>query len=293
MVRVTAAGVDFVLRERTPTERHLGYEAVLGRAVSFLRETVARAGLDLASVPLGVGMPGGVERRTGLVKNSNTVCLNGRPFREDLCRALGRPVEFDNDANCFALAEALHGAARPHVEGVVFGVIMGTGVGGGIVIDGEVWRGASGVAGEWGHHAVFAGAPDARRCYCGQRGCLERYASGPAVEEAYEALTGARISVADIAARRGRDPAAAQVFDELLSAFARGLANVIDVLDPSAIVVGGGLSHLDELYGDGRDRVARLVFNDELATPILRNALGDSAGVIGAASIGLSAAAPR
>jgi fructokinase len=233
---------------------------------------------------------GHVSRATGLVKNSNTVCLNGRPFREDLARAIGRPVAFENDANCFALAETLLGAGAPYRDGVVFGVIMGTGVGGGLVVHGRVWAGIQGIGGEWGHHAVWAGKSDARACYCGQRGCLERYISGPAVEQDYFARAGERLTVAEIAQRRAADPHAAASIEALLDAFGRGVANLVDMLDPSAIVLGGGLSNLALLADEGPARVRGYVFNDELTTPILKNTLGDSAGVIGAALVGVTAA---
>jgi fructokinase len=220
------------------------------------------------------------------VKNSNTTCLNGRPFRTDLERLVGRFIAFDNDANCFTLAEARLGAAAAHANGVVFGVIMGTGVGGGIAVRGEVWPGAQGIAGEWGHHAVFPERGPA--CYCGGRGCLELFASGTAVEADYARRAGEPRKLAEIAERRGHDPHAEAAIATLLEAFGRGLANVIDILDPSAVVLGGGLSNLDFLYTEGRDRVASLVFNDELVTPILPNGLGDSAGVIGAALLALA-----
>jgi fructokinase len=278
-----APAVEILSRSRVPTARERGYDAVLATAADLIRTTVEAAGCDVGSIPIGFGMPGGIDHRTGLVKNSNTVCLNGRPFRADLVRVLGRPIAFENDANLFALAEATVGAAAAHRDGVVFGVIMGTGVGGGVVIRGDVWEGAQGIAGEWGHHAVFAGGD--RACYCGQRGCLERYASGPAVEDDYAQRAGARLPLAEIAGRRASDPHAAAAIASLLDAFARGLANVIDILDPSAIVLGGGVSNLDVLYEEGVARTAALVFNDELATPILRHALGDSAGVLGAALI--------
>lgn len=276
-------GIEILDRRRIPTLRDEGYDAVLSRAATLIREVTVGAGLDIHAVPVGVGMPGNIARRTGLVKNSNTVCLNGRPFREDMARALGRPMAFANDANLFALAEATLGAAAAHRDGVVFGVILGTGVGGGVVIRGQIWEGAQGIAGEWGHHAVFAGRGEP--CYCGNRGCLESYASGPAVEAAYMAMAGERRALTEIAARRSTDPHAAAAIDGLLEAFGRGVANLIDVLDPSAVVLGGGVSNLDVLYDEGRARVASLVFNDELETPILRHALGDSAGVLGAALI--------
>lgn len=275
-------------RRRVPTERERGYEFIVERTAALVEELAREARCELADASLGVGMPGSVARRTGLVKNSNTTCLNGRPFRDDLRARLRRPVTFDNDANCFALAETRLGAARAHGDGVVFGVIMGTGVGGGIVVDGHVWHGLSGIAGEWGHHAVYALPPGEeagplRRCYCGQRGCLEAYASGPAVEADYERRSGKKASLQAIVDARGGSPHARAAIEQLLDAFARGLANVLDVLDPSAVVVGGGVSNLALLYDEGVSRVASYLFNDELATPILRHALGDSAGVLGAA----------
>ncbi len=281
-------GLEVAARRRVPTERERGYEAIVEETARLVREIAQEARVPLAEASIGVGMPGHVTRREGVVKNSNTTCLIGRPFREDLSRALGRPVAFDNDANCFALAETLLGAAKAHRDGVVFGVILGTGVGGGVVFHGEVWAGPQGIAGEWGHHAVFHGAdqqagPARRPCYCGQRGCVEAYLSGPAVEGDYAARSGERRQLAEIAARRVVDPHAHAAIETMLEAFGRGLANVIDILDPSAIVLGGGVSNLDLLYDEGRDRVAKYVFNDELTTPILRNGLGDSAGVLGAA----------
>jgi fructokinase len=287
VVRDVRGELVFELRERVPTLRDEGYDAIVARTADLVRSSLQRAGLDAQAVPLGVGMPGGVSRRTGFVKNSNTVCLNGRPFRADLCRALGREVPFDNDATLFTLAEARYGAARAHHDSVVFGVILGTGVGGGIAYRGAPWSGLQGIAGEWGHHAVFAGAPDARACYCGQRGCLEAYASGPAVEATYEALSGSHLGLDAIAARRETDPHATAALDGLIDAFGRGLANVIDILDPAAVVLGGGVSNVELLYDEGVRRVERYVFNDELMTPIVKNQLGDSAGVVGAALLAL------
>ncbi|AKT37810.1 ROK family protein [Chondromyces crocatus] len=278
---------DVVARRRIPTHRERGYDAVLEETATLIESFAAELGLDLRHTPLGVGMPGSITR-AGLIKNANTVCLNGRPFRTDLEARLRRPTAFDNDANCFALAEAFLGAAAPYRDGVVFGVIMGTGVGGGLVLHGRPWPGPQGIAGEWGHHGVYAdrGAP----CYCGQRGCLEQYISGPAVEADYAQRAGTARHLDEIAARRDHDPHAQAALDTFLDAYGRGLANLIDILDPSAVVLGGGVSQLDLLYDEGRARVARYVFNDELSTPILRNALGDSAGVIGAALLGAAKA---
>src|SRR5262249_20791619 len=143
-------GLTIDLRKRISTPRDDGYEAIVAATAELALTAAREAGVDVAATPIGVGMPGHVTRRSGVVKNSNTVCLNGRPFREDLARAVGRPIAFENDANCFALAEALHGAAKEHKGGVVFGVILGTGVGGGLVLRGQVWGGPQGIAGEWG-----------------------------------------------------------------------------------------------------------------------------------------------
>lgn len=287
VARVAGDTLDELVRVRVPTERERGHDAIVERVAALVRDVAGRAALDPRATPIGVGMPGSITR-DGLVKNSNTTCLNGRPFRADLERALGRSIAFENDANLFALAEARLGAAAPHAGGVVLGLILGTGVGGGIVMRGAPWAGRMGVAGEWGHHAVWAGRPDARACYCGQRGCVEAHLSGPSLEAQYQERSGDRLPLAAIVARRAEDAHAAAVIEEMLATFGRGLANVVDVLDPTAIVLGGGLSNLDLLYDEGRDRVAALTFTDAFDTPILRPACGDSAGVLGAALLAAS-----
>jgi fructokinase len=265
-----------VLRRRIETESEQGYEHIVERVGRLADELVAVVPECLV---IGVGTPGAVSSCTGRMKNCNTVCLNGRDLAGDLAQRIGRRVVVENDANCFALAEATVGVARG--ASVVFGVIMGTGVGGGIVVDGKLLRGPQHIAGEWGHHCIDPSGPP---CYCGHRGCVERYISGPAVEQAYLERTGARASLADIVIRsRSGEAAAVAELDRLIDAFGRALANVVSILDPDAIVLGGGLSNIAELYTRGRQAVARYVFNDELRTPILRPALGDSAGVIGAA----------
>jgi fructokinase len=266
-----------IFRTRIPTERERGYDHVLGRVatvVTVLREYAPE------SRTLGIGTPGSLSRTTGLLKNSNTTCLNGRPLRDDLEARLGLSVRIENDANCFALAEARLGAGRNH--DLVFGVILGTGVGGGLVFRGEPWSGPQHIAGEWGHHSIDPrGAP----CYCGQRGCVETLLCGPTLEAAYVTRTaGARGSATEILARAQEgENAALDVVKQYLEHFGRALANVISILDPDVVVLGGGLSKADLLYTAGRQAVARYVFNDELTTPIERNQLGDSAGVIGAA----------
>ena len=263
-------------RVRVATERDRGYEHIVGRVaevVAALRPHVPDAAI------VGIGTPGSLSARDGRLKNSNTTCLNGRPLHADLEARIGMPVRLENDANCFALAEALHGAGRGHA--LVFGVILGTGVGGGIVHRGALWSGPHHVAGEWGHHAID---PAGAACYCGRRGCVETMLSGPALEAAHRAAGGPDCGASEVAARAAAgEPAAAAVLDRYVDAFGRAVANLIAILDPDVIVLGGGLSNLAELYGRGRDAVARYVFNDELRTPIVRNELGDSAGVLGAA----------
>src|SRR5207244_2674285 len=267
-----------VHRVRVATERARGYEHILDRVaevVAALRPHAPEARV------IGIGTPGSLSARDGSLKNSNTTCLNGRPVHADLARRLGLPVRLENDANCFALAGARGGAAEGHA--LVFGVILGTGVGGGLVIDGRVWAGPQHIAGEWGHHAIDPAGP---ACYCGQRGCVETFLSGPALEAAYRAAGGPAAPAAEIAGRAAAGEAtAAAVMERYLDCFGRALANVIDILDPDAVVLGGGLSNLDVLYTRGRDAVARYVFTDELRTPIVPNRLGDSAGGIGAALV--------
>jgi fructokinase len=274
-VVLDAAGRE-VLRRRVPTEPRRGYDAIVARVAALVAELRAEA---VGCTSVGVGTPGSLSARTGTLKNSNTTCLNGRPLLADLEAAIGLRVRIENDANCFALAEARHGAGRGHA--LVFGVILGTGVGGGIVHDGRLWSGPQHVAGEWGHHVLDPTGPD---CYCGHRGCVETYLSGAALARAYREAGGPAATAADVATRAAAGEArASAVVDAYLERFGRALANVIDILDPSVVVLGGGVSNLDALYDRGRDAVARRVFNDELRTPILRHRLGDSAGVVGAA----------
>jgi fructokinase len=276
---VLDAALAPVARTRLPTERERGYQHIVER-VSGLAHELRR--LAPACRGIGIGTPGSLSRAHGTLKNSNTVCLNGRPLLADLQARLDVPVWLENDANCFALAEARGGAGRGHR--LVFGIILGTGVGGGIVWNGALWPGFQSIAGEWGHHRIDPGGPD---CYCGRRGCVETYLSGPALEGAYARAGGPRCSASEIAARAARgETRASEILDDYCETFGRALANVINVLDPDVVVLGGGLSNVSELYGRGRDAVARWVFNDELRTAIVRNALGDSAGVIGAALLG-------
>jgi fructokinase len=277
---------DVLARQRVPTERDAGYDHILRRTADLVSSVARQAGLR-QTPPIGVGMPGSVTSRASsvpLVKNSNTVCLNGRPFRHDLEVAIGRPVVFANDANCFALAEAAFGAGAG--ADVVFGVILGTGVGGGIVFGGggrrpRAWDGAQGIAGEWGH--VCLDPEEGPPCYCGRRGCVEQYLSGPAIERAYEARSGVRRGVQEIAARRSIDAAAGETLQAVIRVFGRSLATIINVLDPEVVVLGGGVSHLACLYDEGVAAIGAWIFNDEVRTRVVKHATSDSAGVLGAA----------
>jgi fructokinase len=265
-----------LLRERIATESAQGYEHIIERIALLVERLRAAAP---ACTAVGMGTPGALSSRDGTIKNSNTTCLNGRHLRQDLEARLGLEVRIENDANLFALAEATAGAG--HGAALVFGVIMGTGVGGGIVHRGELVRGPQHLAGEWGHQCIDANGP---ACYCGQRGCVEAFIAGPAVEAQYRALTGRVCRMPEIVAGfRAGEAAATAVFQQFIERFGRAVANLINILDPDVVVLGGGLSHIDELYTLGRDAVAGYVFNDELRTPIVRHQLGDAAGVIGAA----------
>jgi fructokinase len=265
-----------VERERIPTEAIAGYEHILERVAGLVKRLDDR--ID-EKAPIGVGMPGSVTAG-GMVKNSNTICLNGTRFREDLERRVGRDITFANDANCFALAEATLGAGVGY--DMVFGVIMGTGTGGGLVIGGVMREGPQSICGEWGHMTLWPMSD--RRCYCGRKGCVETYLAGPWIERDYVRMGGAEIRLPDIIERRkGGDPVAQRCIETWLDAYGRAMANAINILDPDVVVLGGGVSNADCLYDEGTARVAEHIFSNELTTPILRHRIGDSAGVIGAA----------
>jgi len=265
------------LRQRRATPRAAGYDAIVAAVAELALALEAEAGEPCT---VGVGTPGAASRRTGLMKNCNTTALNGQPLHRDLARALGREVRLENDANCFALSEAHDGAGRGHR--VVFGVILGTGVGGGLVVDGRVHTGPNAIAGEWGHVVVDPGGPP---CYCGRRGCVETLLSGPAMAASYVAAGGAPGADARAVAERAEagEPLARATLDRWLEWFGRSLAVVVDVVDPDVVVLGGGLSAMPLVYREGPAAVARHVFSDDLRTPIVANVHGDSSGVRGAA----------
>jgi fructokinase len=265
-------------RIRVPTESEGGYGHIIDQVALLVDKMRAETGQSPQAI--GMGTPGVLDPKTGTLKNSNTTCLNGQPLQDDLQKALGLEVRLANDANCFALAEARLGAGRG--AETVFGVIMGTGVGGGIVIDERALYGGQGIAGEWGHNLLDAAGPD---CYCGRKGCVETLLSGPALERVYAGLAGEERSLADIAARRVEDAHAAATLDHLLDYFGQAMACLINILDPHVIVLGGGVSNVDLLYSEGPTYVAKYVFNDRLDTKIVQHELGDSAGVFGAAML--------
>ncbi len=270
------------LRHRISTEADKGYKHVIERIGVLIDEMSSQTGMTPDK--LGIGTPGAIDPPTGLLKNSNTVCLNGQPLLADLEKKLGIPVSIANDANCFALAEARMGAVPKHVPdaNVVFGVIMGTGVGGGVIINGNALNGAHGIGGEWGHNYLDASGGD---CYCGKNGCVERVISGTALQRFYKSQAGDSRELKEIIerARVGEDPHAAATLDRLIHFFGLGISVVINILDPDVIVLGGGVGNIDELYTRGVESAARYTFNPRLNTPIIKPVLGDSAGVFGAA----------
>ena len=267
-----------IIRRRIPTEADGGYDHILAR-IARLVEILERESATPRPARLGIGTPGAVEPSTGCLKNSNTTCLNGRPLRADISRSLGIEVVTANDANCMALAEAALGAGRG--SATVFGVILGTGVGGGIVVGGQALEGLHGIAGEWGHNPL---RNEHESCYCGRQGCIETVISGPALEKFYERKAGRRLPLPEIAAAAPKDPAAAATLERLVQKFGEALAAVLNILDPETVIIGGGVGNIPHLYShETRDAIRAHLFNPELRTRIVPPMLGDSAGVFGAA----------
>ena len=266
--------LNVIQRTRVPTPKN-DYHGIVDEITSLVNQLST----NLSDFTLGICTPGAISRKTGLLKNSNTQCLIGMPLKDDLENKFRKKISMENDANCFAMAEATIGVAKNYK--VVFGVIMGTGVGGGIIIDGKIHHGRTNIAGEWGHHTLH---PNGNRCYCEKQGCVETYLSGPALEKRWNEITGKKESLPDIL--KNLDSFTFNKWkSEFLDNFGTGLANVIDILDPDVIVIGGGLSNIDFLYTEGIQNVYQKVFSDIVDTPILKNSLGDSAGVFGAAML--------
>ncbi|HYC87459.1 MAG TPA: ROK family protein [Chryseosolibacter sp.] len=271
-----------VFRDRVPTEADGGYDHMLGQVNKLVELMTREAGYKPRAI--GVGTPGVHDPRLGTMKNCNTVAMNGKPMKKDLEKMLGVPLEMANDADCFALAETQFGVVKDQFPDarVVFGVIMGTGVGGGLVVDGRAIIGLHGIAGEWGHNFLdVSGGP----CYCGKSGCVEKVISGPALEQYYFKETGNKKPLKDIVALAESkvDPTAQRTMLRLIEFYGLALSVIINILDPDVIVIGGGVGNIDLLYDRGRDALKKYVFNHSLDTPIVKPMLGDSAGVFGAA----------
>jgi len=264
-------------RERVATPRD-DYDATLDAVAGLVRRAEAATG---ETGPVGVGLPGALSPATGLLKNANSTWLIGRPLDRDLADRLGRPVRLENDANCFALSEATDGAGAG--ERVVFGVIVGTGTGGGVVVDGRVLTGPNAIAGEWGHNPLpwprsdeLPGPP----CYCGRHGCVETWLSGPGFERDHG---GGHSSPEIVALAENGDAGATAALDRYVDRMARSLAVMINILDPDVIVLGGGVSNLDVVYEAVPARWGEYVFSDRVDTRLVKNVHGDSSGVRGAA----------
>jgi len=266
-----------VERKRIATNREEGYDAILQRIVNLAKELIETGNVE---GPVGICTPGAIDYKAGTLKNSNTVCLIDKPLQSDLESSLSLPLLMENDANCFALAEAILGAAKDYR--LVFGVVLGTGCGGGIVINKNIHRGPNHIGGEWGHHVLY---PNGKSCYCGNSGCTEQYISGTALENHWKELSGEFQTVTNIVNNQlyKEHPEWKEIF---MLNFGRALANVVDILDPDAIVIGGGVSKVDLLYTEGKESVYKETFSDNVVTPIIKNKLGDAAGVYGAAMLG-------
>ena len=270
---LTDENYQSIARKRIPTNQGNGYNSILESIKALILELTQESNED---VSIGVCTPGALSLDSGLIKNSNTQCLIGKDLQNDLKNILDHDMSIENDANCFALAESKLGAGKN--SNLVFGVIMGTGVGGGIIMNGKIHHGRSNIAGEWGHHCLHTGG---NNCYCGNKGCVETYISGPALEKDWSKLSGLNQSLPQII-KNSDNPYFDNWKKSFLDNFALSLSNVIDILDPDIVILGGGLSNINFLYDEGKNAVYEKVFSDIVDTPIVKNELGDSAGVFGA-----------
>jgi predicted NBD/HSP70 family sugar kinase len=271
-----------IVRTRVDTEASKGYDHIIGQIGKLVAELGSQSGLKPTTI--GIGTPGVLDPTLQVMKNCNTVVLNGKPLKKDLEDALQLKIAMANDANCFALAETQWGIVHQSAPAarLVFGIIMGTGVGGGIVVDGKIWDGRHGIAGEWGHNFLDeSGGP----CYCGKTGCVETVISGPATERYYHSITGKHLRLKEIVARDGSDPAATATIDRLCHFFGKGVSVITNLLDPDVIVVGGGVGNIQALYSRGLESLDKHIFNNRVEVPLLKPSLGDSAGVFGAAAL--------
>lgn len=271
-----------IARKRIPTESHKGYFHIIHRIQTLVNLLKEETGIT--SSHIGFATPGALQHATQAMKNCNTTCLNNQPLKLDLEKALNARVSIANDANCFALAETLLGIV-PKVQAnaeVIFGIIMGTGVGGGIVINGKVLNGAQGIGGEWGHNLLdLSGGP----CYCGKTGCVETVLSGTGLQQYYQKITGKELTLPEILQRHheGNDDAATATIERLIDMFGKALSVVVNIIDPDVIVIGGGVGNIDLLYTRGAEEVCKYIFNTKPSIKLVKPLLGDSAGVFGAA----------
>lgn len=279
----SATEPEVLFRDRVPTEASQGYEHML-RQVQLLVERMEQAA-GYRPCKIGIGTPGTMIPKSGLMKNCNTTALNGRPLKADLEKLLNQQVFIANDANCFALSETRLGVVKerfPEAR-VVFGIILGTGVGGGLIVNGQVIEGFHGIAGEWGHN--YLGETGGKTCFCGKTGCIESILAGPALERFYAEKSGEKLALKEIMQRAttGTDPAAVQTLDRLTHYFGLAISAVVNILDPEVIVIGGGVGNIPELYTAGVANIEQYIIDHHFAAPVVKPMLGDSAGVFGAA----------
>jgi len=273
-----------LLRTRIESNSYKGYDHIIHQIKKLVEQMKEQSGLTPAAI--GFGTPGVLDPSLQTMKNCNSAALNGMPLKKDLEEILQVKTVLVNDANCFALAETHWGIVKekkPDAK-MIFGIIMGTGVGGGIVYEGKVWTGFHGIGGEWGHNFLDeTGGP----CYCGKTGCVETVLSGPALQKYYKSLSGQDLKLKEIvvAYRLGKDAAALQTMERLFQYFGKAVSVVINLLDPDVIIIGGGVGNIDELYTKGYAWIEKYIFNNHVEVPVFKPVLGDSAGVFGAAAL--------
>jgi fructokinase len=273
-----------IIRTRVDTEASRGYEHIVRQIYNLVENMKDQSGLKPSSI--GFGTPGVLDPHLQTMKNCNSTALNGMPLKKDLEQMLNIDIELANDANCFALAETQWGVVKEKAPDarVVLGIIMGTGVGGGIVFDGRVWNGCHGIAGEWGHNFLDeSGGP----CYCGKSGCVEKVLSGPSLQSFYASVSGNELKLKEIVEKyaEGNDDAANKTIERLCTFFGKAISVVVNILDPDVIVVGGGVGNIEPLYSKGVESLRQFIFNNRVDVPVLKPILGDSAGVFGAAAL--------
>ena len=271
---------NILFRERVPTQSHLGSGHIINQIYNIYN--MASESIKNEAHTLGIGTPGSISSKTNLLRNSNTLCLNGLPLKLIIEKKLGKKIAMENDANCFSLAEATLGSGKDY--SCVFGIIMGTGCGGGFVFNKKLRTGPQLISGEWGHTTIDLNGPN---CYCKKKGCIETYISGSGLEKIIIKELGTKTSSSDFLNKDNFNEKEQLVLNNFYRHFGIAVSNVINVIDPDVIIIGGGLSNHDGLYKTGKREIYKNIFSNEQSTPIIKNILGDSAGVIGAAIIGI------